>query len=186
MNGDGCSSTCTLESCGDGIIDVNEDCDDGAQNGVNNCCSLICQLLDPDEDGICNRDDICPADDDNDSDGDSYCIGLAFNPPAIGGGDPCSRTVGAGAWTKPQAQFSKLDTPLVDDKLKLQGEFLVPTGSPAIAPHLFGVQIRVTDAAGRSDPRSAHPARHLRLRRAVHRLEGRSAARRSGGRTSTR
>ncbi|MCX6751132.1 MAG: DUF4215 domain-containing protein [Candidatus Pacearchaeota archaeon] len=29
LNNDGCSSTCTAESCGDGIIQSSEQCDDG-------------------------------------------------------------------------------------------------------------------------------------------------------------
>ena len=52
---------------------------------------------------ICSRDDVCPDDADNDSDHDGYCVGPTFHPPAIGGGDPCSRSGGAGDWTKPHS-----------------------------------------------------------------------------------
>ena len=90
--GDGCDAHCRLESCGNGVLNSGEECDDGAANGTDDCCSSLCQLVDPDGDGVCTRDDVCPADTDNDSDGDGYCVGTAFQPPAIGGDDPCSRS----------------------------------------------------------------------------------------------
>ncbi len=57
---------------------------------------------------VCTRDDVCPADTDNDSDGDGYCVGTVFRPPAIGTDDPCSRQTG-GTWIKPKVTFTKLD-----------------------------------------------------------------------------
>ena len=146
-SGDGCAADCTLESCGDGNLDAGEQCDDGAQNGSNNCCSTSCQLVDPDGDGICNRDDECPADADNDSDDDGFCIGLAFSPPKVGGGDPCSRTTGTGTWVKPKVLFTKLGPPPGDEKLSLKGAFIIPTGGPALALELYGLHLRVLDAA---------------------------------------
>ncbi|MEO6029535.1 MAG: hypothetical protein ABIR79_21940 [Candidatus Binatia bacterium] len=89
--GDGCSATCRLESCGNGVLEGGEQCDDGVANGQNQCCSDECRRVDPDGDGICSRDDRCPDDVDNDSEGDGYCVGPSFMPPAVGGGDPCSR-----------------------------------------------------------------------------------------------
>ena len=147
LNGDGCSASCTLELCGNDVVDGGEQCDAGAANGLDNCCSTSCQLLDPDGDGICNRDDICPADADNDSDGDGFCIGGAFNPPAVGGGDPCSRLPGAGAWIAPKAVFTKLALPAGDEKMTLKGAFLVASGGPALALETFGVHVRVIDNA---------------------------------------
>lgn len=146
VNGDGCDSNCTLESCGNGIVDSGEECDHGAQNGADECCSSGCQLVDPDNDGTCNRDDVCPADADNDSDGDGFCLGLAFHPPKVGGGDPCSRPVGTGTWVKPKVQLSKLAPPPGDEKLSLKGAFIIPTGGPALALDLYGIHLRVLDA----------------------------------------
>ncbi len=145
-NGDGCDANCTLESCGNGILDGSEQCDHGAANGTDDCCSSTCQLVDPDGDGICNRDDACPADADNDSDGDGFCIGLAFHPPKIGGGDPCSRPAGTGTWIKPKVVFTKLGPPSGDEKLSLKGAFIIPTGGPTLALDLYGVHVRVLDA----------------------------------------
>ena len=145
VNGDGCNASCTLELCGNGIVDSGERCDAGAANGLDNCCSATCQLLDPDGDGICNRDDICPADADNDSDGDGFCIGGAFNPPAVGDGDPCSRPPSAGAWVTAKAVFAKLDPPAGDEKTTLKGAFRVPSSRPALALQNFGVHVRVID-----------------------------------------
>ena len=146
VSGDGCDSTCHLESCGNGTINPGEQCDDGAANGTNNCCSANCQLVDPDGDGICSRDDRCPADADNDSDHDGFCVGSAFNPPALGGGDPCSRGP-AGNFIKPKVLFNKLDLGPGQQKLTVKALFQIPSGGPAIAPNAYGVHLRITDAA---------------------------------------
>ena len=52
VDGDGCSSTCTIEAppvgpvCGDGEIGPGEECDDGALNGTaGDDCSSTCQLI---------------------------------------------------------------------------------------------------------------------------------------------
>ncbi len=146
-SGDGCDAQCRLESCGNGNLDAGEECDDGAANGTDDCCSSTCERVDPDGDGICSRDDRCPADADNDSDADGYCIGDAFNPPAVGGGDPCSRGP-AGSFLKPKLILNKLDGPPGAQKLTLKARLLVPSGGPAIAPDVYGMQLRITDAAG--------------------------------------
>jgi cysteine-rich repeat protein len=145
-NGDGCNSSCMLESCGNGVVDGGEQCDHGAANGTDDCCSATCQLVDPDGDGICNRDDVCPADADNDSDGDGFCIGLAFHAPKVGGGDPCSRPAGTGTWVKPKVVFTKLVAPSGDEKLSIKGAFIIPTGGPTLALDLYGIHIRILDA----------------------------------------
>src|SRR6266404_5783716 len=131
-SGDGCSANCTLESCGNGIVDSGEQCDHGAANGTDDCCSSGCQLVDSDHDGICDRDDVCPADADNDSDGDGFCVGLAFHPPKVGGGDPCSRPPGSGAWVKPKAVLTRLGGTAGDDTLSIKGAFIIPTGGPPL------------------------------------------------------
>jgi cysteine-rich repeat protein len=146
--GDGCDELCRLEQCGDGGLDPGEACDDGAGNGTNACCSATCTLVDPDGDGVCSRDDVCPGDIDNDSDGDGFCVGPTFNPPAIGGDDPCSRTGGGAAWIKPKAAISKLDKPLGQHALTIKGEFIIPTGGLPVAPQARGVHVRVIDNAG--------------------------------------
>ena len=147
-SGDGCSATCVLEACGNNVIDSGEQCDDGVGNGTDNCCSSLCQLVDPDGDGVCSRDDRCPADTDNDSDHDGYCVGTAFQAPAIGGDDPCSRIGGAGEWSKPKAIITKLDPPPGDEKLTLKGAFQIPTGGPTLAPQSHGVHLRIMGPTG--------------------------------------
>jgi len=144
--GDGCDDLCRLEQCGDGELQPGEVCDDGAANGTNDCCTTICQLVDPDGDGVCSRDDTCPEDADNDSDADGFCVGTSFQPPAIGGDDPCSRP--PTLWIKPKATFSKLDRDPGQQKFVIKGEFVIPTGGLAVAPQARGVHLRVVDNAG--------------------------------------
>jgi cysteine-rich repeat protein len=146
--GDGCDAQCRLESCGNLIVDSGEECDDGTANGINECCSALCRLVDPDGDGLCTRDDRCPVDTDNDSDGDGYCIGSTSRPPAIGADDPCSRVGGAGDWIKPKILLSKLDQGPGSQKLKVTGAFLIPSGGQPIAPRARGVHLRVIRPGG--------------------------------------
>jgi hypothetical protein len=47
--------------CGDGVIDANELCDDGAANGTDACCTAVCTRVDSDHDGICDADEPCPS-----------------------------------------------------------------------------------------------------------------------------
>ncbi len=149
VNGDGCSSTCTLESCGNGVVDAGEACDHGALNGSDECCAADCTIVDTDHDGICDRDDSCPADADNDSDNDGFCVGLGFKPPKLGGGDPCSRLPGSLAWIKPHLVLRKLDAPPGGQKLAFKGAFTIPSGRPPIAPDTYGVHFRILDQAQR-------------------------------------
>jgi cysteine-rich repeat protein len=171
VNGDGCDGNCTFTACGNGVTAAAEQCDDGPANGTDLCCSATCQRIDSDGDGVCDRSDvcpntadplqensdgdlfgdacdICPTDVDNDIDGDLFCTGSTFNPPALGGKDPCSRLDDAGTWSKPKALFSRLGPPSRDDRMRLKGRFNVGALLPAIAPHTHGVHIRVIDAGG--------------------------------------
>lgn len=43
QNGDGCSSSCTIEKCGNGTTDVNEQCDDGNDKSGDGC-NKYCQI----------------------------------------------------------------------------------------------------------------------------------------------
>jgi cysteine-rich repeat protein len=146
--GDGCDAECRLEACGNNVVNSGEQCDDGAANGTNDCCSSLCQFIDPDGDGVCTRDDLCPVDTDNDSDGDGYCVGSESRPPAIGTDDPCSRTNGAGDWIKPKVVVSKLDLPAGSRKLKITGAFVIPDNGPPLAPQSRGVHVRVLGPTG--------------------------------------
>ncbi len=73
LNGDGCSSICQVEICGNAVLDYGEECDDGNINS-DDSCSDSC-LLENCGDGIINGDEEC--DDDNITDGDGcskYCL----------------------------------------------------------------------------------------------------------------
>jgi hypothetical protein len=50
-----------LATCGDGVRDWDEDeeCDAGAANGTDNCCSATCRVVDDDQDGLCDAHDPC-------------------------------------------------------------------------------------------------------------------------------
>src|SRR5207253_3516111 len=50
-----------LATCGNGVVDAGcgEACDDGAGNGIDHCCSVTCNVVDTDGDGVCDRDDPC-------------------------------------------------------------------------------------------------------------------------------
>ena len=170
INGDGCDSNCTSTGCGNGIVTAGEQCDAGTANGTDLCCSVTCDLVDTDGDAVCDRDDVCPTvpdpaqlngdqdvfgdacdlcptDTDNDGDADGFCMGPVFTPPAIGGGDPCTRPGAAGTWQKPKVLFGNLSLP-GKNKMRLKGFFTVGSRVPAIAPDLHGIQVRVTDRTG--------------------------------------
>jgi cysteine-rich repeat protein len=42
--GTGCSFSCTSDTCGNGMLDPGEQCDDGALNGPNDRCSIACVI----------------------------------------------------------------------------------------------------------------------------------------------
>jgi len=173
LNGDGCDANCTFTRCGNGIVAVPEQCDNGdGSNGADLCCSATCQRIDSDSDGVCDRDDVCPTvadpgqantdgdvfgsacdicpeDVNNDSDGDLFCMGAGFNPPALGGGDPCSRSGSSGDWIKPKVNFSSLGAPATNDKMRLRARFRVGSLLPTIAPQIHGIHVRVIDRNGR-------------------------------------
>jgi cysteine-rich repeat protein len=45
-----------LVICGNGIRDPGEQCDDGAQNGVDGCCDASCTFVDPNRVELCGGD----------------------------------------------------------------------------------------------------------------------------------
>jgi hypothetical protein len=62
-----------LTTCGDGVLDRFEACDEGPANGVVACCTSACLLVDQDLDGVCDAHDNCPSvynPTQHDSDGD--------------------------------------------------------------------------------------------------------------------
>ena len=68
LDGDGCSSTCELESvCGNGILEGNEVCDDGNTTDGDNCSST-CDAENFCGDGVLNTSEAC--DDGNTTNGD--------------------------------------------------------------------------------------------------------------------
>jgi cysteine-rich repeat protein len=55
VDGDGCSSTCTIEICGDGLVDAGEECDDGNIVDGDGCsanCEFELQVIDTCDEGI--------------------------------------------------------------------------------------------------------------------------------------
>jgi len=53
------TSAGVLATCGDGVLDPDEQCDHGAANGQDDCCSVGCELVDLDYDGTCDALDPC-------------------------------------------------------------------------------------------------------------------------------
>jgi len=54
VDDDGCTNSCRLPRCGDGVIQNGEECDDG--NVIDgDQCSSECLIPDPDGDGFCNN-----------------------------------------------------------------------------------------------------------------------------------
>src|SRR5262249_9218224 len=53
-------ATSVHATCGDQILDPGEQCDAGAANGYDGCCSAACQLVDEAYDGTCDALGPCP------------------------------------------------------------------------------------------------------------------------------
>jgi cysteine-rich repeat protein len=148
LAGDGCDAACRSEACGNGVVEAGEVCDDGAANGADACCGTDCLPIDPDGDGTCSRDDVCPDDGDNDGDGDGLCLGPTFHPPAVGGGDPCARPQGVATWTSATLVVGRLQFAAGAQKLDLKGAFVVPAGGPPIDPVAHGLRLRLAAPDG--------------------------------------
>src|SRR5262249_7084958 len=132
-----------LPGCGNGTPDPGEACDDGAANGANHCCSALCQLMDGDGDGVCDRDDLCPTVVDpaqTDSDGDGI-------------GDACdlceSTTPGQTAWTTRKVVFNRVNDGVVgNDRIRIRSRFTMAVPSFAVDPQANGLWVEVRDASG--------------------------------------
>jgi cysteine-rich repeat protein len=66
--GTGCSFSCTSDTCGNGVLDPGEACDDGVNNGPGKRCSIACTLTPVCGDGIKDAPETC--DDGNTVSGD--------------------------------------------------------------------------------------------------------------------
>lgn len=78
VDGDGCSSTCTIEPmCGDGVLNPGEACDDG--NSINgDGCSAACTIEAYCGDGVLNDGEAC--DDGNNTDDDGCSSECTIEP----------------------------------------------------------------------------------------------------------
>ena len=88
VNGDGCSSSCTLEQCGDGVVQAREGCDDGNADDLDGC-SRLCRI-ETCGDGLLQAGEQCDdgniADDDGcDSDCNLRLTGLVHTRFAVCG-----------------------------------------------------------------------------------------------------
>jgi MYXO-CTERM domain-containing protein len=70
---DACRANCHPASCGDGIVDSAEDCDEGDANDDSGVCHTDCQCIDADRDGTCAVDDGCDEDADKTAPGACGC-----------------------------------------------------------------------------------------------------------------
>jgi len=100
LAGVGAAADPVLAACGDDVVDPGEDCDHGAANGADNCCSTSCRLVDRDWDGICD---------------------------AI---DPCDGNAGGVSIKDSRLAISRLSTPPGDDVLRFTGTITVWNDPP--------------------------------------------------------
>jgi len=111
-----------------------EQCDDGAANGADNCCSITCQLVDTDGDGTCDRNDNCPAiPNANQSDLDGDLIG-----------DACDRC-GCGLRSSEGLCGTEHRFDQSNGRIRAKGSLVV--GSSDMFTGAGGFAIRVTDGS---------------------------------------
>ncbi len=134
-----------LAGCGNGTPDPGESCDDGAANGSNGCCSVVCQRIDADADGVCDANDRCPTVVDpaqTDTDGDGL-------------GDACDlcRTLipGQTDWPVRRLVLNRVNDNIPgNDRLRIRGHIvLVAPGQ--LDPQARGMSIEIR--AGSRTPR---------------------------------
>jgi cysteine-rich repeat protein len=159
--------------CGDGLLNLGEQCDDGNLLD-DDCCSHLCRLADPgtvcrlaidpcDVAEACEPfNGLCPLDTGitGDFDTDGFCDALDTCPEtadpdqldgdADGLGDPCDpcTNVFPGLITKPKLRLRKLDFEPGRQRLKFRGTLELPPGTP-IDPATNGLRFMVQDGSGR-------------------------------------
>jgi cysteine-rich repeat protein len=167
-NGDGCSSTCHLESCGDGHLDNGEECDDGnvmAGDG----CSITCRIepgcgngrLEPGEE--CDDGNHAAADGCSMSCRHESVCGDAIQQPGeecddgnLISGDGCSTAcrrelcavMRAGQRLWPYARMTVRRSAPGSDRLSLHGNFQLATPFAQLAPDQRGLMVRLENAVG--------------------------------------
>jgi len=167
VSGDGCSSSCHLESCGDGHLDDGEECDDGnalAGDG----CSITCRI-EPgcgngrlEEGEECDDGNHVPADGCSMSCRDEHVCGDGTLQPGeecddgnLVSGDGCSTAcrretcavIRAGQRLWPYARMSIRRIAPGADHLSLHGSFQLPTPFASLAPQERGLIITLENAA---------------------------------------
>ena len=115
-----------LAACGDGVVEQGEACDDGSANGTDGCCSLSCDLVDRDGDGLCDALDPCDL-------GNGVRIketNLKVRRPLSPQGDDTLRFTGT--ITVPRAPA--IDPAASGMRLTLYSQQSGPIGEPALFP----------------------------------------------------
>jgi cysteine-rich repeat protein len=168
VSGDGCSSTCRLESCGDGRLDNGEECDDGnvmAGDG----CSITCRIEPGCGNGRLEPGEEC--DDGNRTAADGCSLSCRYESvcgdarPQPGeecddgnlvSGDGCSTAcrremcavMRAGQRLWPYARVAIRRSAAGSDRLSLHGNFQTTTPFGQLAPEQRGLMVRLENAAG--------------------------------------
>lgn len=138
IEGDCCTSECTLLSAGTVCREIADDCDLlEACDGASGACPADLMKPDGDVDGVCDEQDICPVDPDPaQEDGDGDGLGDAC--------DPCTNGVTVG---KPKVRLTRYTTGPGDDTFTFTGQ-LEFTTAPLLDPVTLGSRIIVEDASG--------------------------------------
>lgn len=133
-----CSSTCTLLPADEVCRAVADACDAAEVcDGTSAACGVDEGLPDADEDGVCDEQDLCPADADpsqSDADGD-------------GEGDACDSCTNGVTLERPTLRFGDLQTPGGDDFVKIIGTASLPPGT-VLNPRSTGARVVVRAADG--------------------------------------
>jgi cysteine-rich repeat protein len=167
VSGDGCSSSCHLESCGDGHLDNGEECDDG-NTLAGDGCSITCRI-EPgcgngrlEEGEECDDGNHTPADGCSMSCRHEHICGDGTLQPGeecddgnLVSGDGCSAAcrremcavIRAGQRLWPYARMNIRRRAPGADRLSLHGNFQLPLPFGNLAPQEHGLAIRLESAA---------------------------------------
>jgi cysteine-rich repeat protein len=168
VSGDGCSSSCHLESCGDGHLDGGEECDDG-NTVAGDGCSITCRIEPGCGNGRLEPGEEC--DDGNHAAGDGCSMscrhehvcgdgtlqpGEECDDGNLVSGDGCSTAclhelctvVRAGQRLWPYAVMNIRRSTPGAERLSLHGTFQLPMPFGSLAPQERGLIIRLENAAG--------------------------------------